>query len=264
MALIELHLHSKVLGMELPVNLIIPQEKQPFNKDKKSKVLWLLHGGSGDESAWIRMSSMERYAIEYGITVITPGGLNSCFTDMEHGGKFCTYMTEELPKTLKQIIPLLSTEREDNFIAGLSNGGYGCLRVGLSRPDLYAAIGAFSAGNKADIPFVNDGSGKAYGRIEVFGEGEIKGTEHDVEYLAREAIQSGKMLPKIYHACGSLDTWLDLNKLVYHFFDRHHVYDYTYHQAEGYGHTWDFWEMEIVNFLNLLDLKKDNTSYIGL
>ncbi|MFC4401622.1 alpha/beta hydrolase [Gracilibacillus xinjiangensis] len=265
MALMESHIHSKVLGMEMPVNVILPQEKQPYSKNGKLlKVLWLLHGGSGDESAWIRMSNIERYAVEYGIAVIAPGGLNSCFTDMEHGGKFYTYMTEELPVILQQIFPLLSSEREDNYIAGYSNGGYGCLRVGLARPDLYAAIGAFSAGDKADVPFVNDGSRKARGRIEVFGDGEIKGTDHDIKYLAIKAMQSHEKLPRIFHACGSLDPWLDLNEIIRDFFTEHNTFDYTYYMEDGYGHTWDFWEMEIVRFLKSLHVKIENNKYIRL
>ncbi|SER54621.1 S-formylglutathione hydrolase FrmB [Gracilibacillus ureilyticus] len=264
MALIETFVHSNVLGMEMPVNIILPQEKQPYRRNNKRKVLWLLHGGSGDESAWLRMTNIERYANDYDIAVITPGGLNSCFTNMEHGGKFFTYLTEELPFILRQIFPLLSPKREDNYIAGFSNGGYGCLRNGLARPDIYSAIGAFSAGDKSDVSFENDGSKKARGRIEVFGDGEIKGTNHDLKFLAMKAIETGQPLPKIYHACGSLDPWLDLNEILCSFFRKQGVYDYTYHLAEGYGHTWDFWDKEIVNFLEFLQLCRGNTSYIGL
>lgn len=173
-ALIETCVYSEVLGMEVTLNVILPQERQPFQKEEKLKVLWLLHGGSGDAFAWLRMSNIEKYAMKFGIAVIMPGGMNSCFTDMEHGGQFFTYMTEELPGLIRHLFPRLSKEREDHYISGFSNGGYGCLRIGLARPDLYAAIGAFSAGNKADVPFSNDGSKKAKGRIEVFGDADIK------------------------------------------------------------------------------------------
>ncbi|SFM13108.1 S-formylglutathione hydrolase FrmB [Gracilibacillus orientalis] len=265
MALIETHIYSEVLAMDMTVNVILPQEKQPYMGNKKMKVLWLLHGGSGDESAWLRMSNIERYAIEYGIAVIIPGVLNSCFTDMEHGENFFTYMTDELPSIVRQLFPILSSKRGDHYISGFSNGGYGCLRLGLARPDLYAAIGAFSAGDKADVPFVNDGSKKAKGRIEVFGDGDIKNTDHDLKYLATQAINTGQVLPEIYHACGSLDPWLDLNEIIRDFFTGlDNTYDYSYHLAEGYGHTWDFWDMEIIRFLKSLHLKQDNTSYIGL
>jgi putative tributyrin esterase len=266
MALIETHFYSQVLGMDMEVNVILPQEKQPYNTDKKFKVLWLLHGGSGDATAWIRMSSIERYANEYGIAVVVPGVYNSCYTDMKHGGRFFTYISEELPNIIYNFFPRLSSLREDNYISGLSNGGYGCFKVGLSRPDLFGAIGAFSAGDKSDVPFVKDGSLKAKERIILFGDGDIKNTENDLKHLGREALKNQKPLPKIYHACGGEDPWLDLNHLMRDFFVEleGRPYEYEYHEPEGYGHVWEFWDMEILRFFEFLGMEKDETKYLGL
>jgi S-formylglutathione hydrolase FrmB len=265
MAFIETHLTSEVLGMGMTVHVILPQEKQPYIGDGKLKVLWLLHGGSGDDSAWLRMSGIERHAYEYGIAVVMPGGFHSCFTDMMHGGRFFTYVTDELPALLRGMFPRLSAAREDNFISGYSNGGYGCLRAGLARPDLYAAIGAFSAGDKADVPFANDGSRRSLERIILFGEGSLDGTDNDVKHLGREALRKVAPLPRVYHACGSLDPWLDLNVLVRDFFRglEGNPYDYVYHEAEGFGHTWDFWDMEIVRFFDYLELERQASRYIA-
>jgi putative tributyrin esterase len=266
MAWLETHLYSEVLGMEMTVNVILPQEKQPYTESGKLKVLWLLHGGSGDHTGWLRMSSAERYALDYGVAVVIPGVHNSCFTDMAHGGKYFTYMTEELPGALRRLLPRLSEAREDNYISGFSNGGYGCLRIGLARPDLYAAIGAFSAGDKSDIPFANDGSRKAIDRIILFGEGSLKNTDNDLKHLGREALRRGTPLPAVYHACGSLDPWLDLNELMRDFFSglEGNPYRYQYHEAEGYGHTWDFWDMELLRFFDYLGLQRVPGAYIGL
>jgi putative tributyrin esterase len=266
MALIETHFFSEILGMDMEVNLILPQEKQPYSGDGKLKVLWLLHGGSGDNTAWLRMSSIERYALEYGIAVVVPGGLNSCYTDMKHGGRFLTYVADELPHILRHLFPRLSALREDNYISGLSNGGFGCLRVGLARPDLYAAIGAFSAGDKSDVPFVNDGSPRSRDRIIVFGDGSLKNTDNDLKHLGREALKKVISVPRVYHACGSVDPWLDLNEMMRDFFAglEGNPYDYQYHETEGMGHAWEFWDMEIVRFFEYLGIEKDETKYLGL
>jgi putative tributyrin esterase len=266
MALIETHFYSEVLGMDMEVNVILPQEKQPYTDQEKLKVLWLLHGGSGDHTAWVRMSSVERYALDYGLAVIIPGGLHSCFTDMEHGDRFFTYMSEELPGILRQFFPRLSDRREDNYISGFSNGGYGCLRIGLARPDLYAAIGALSAGDKTDVEFVNDGSRRAIDRIILFGDGDMTGSDNDLKQLARKALELGIELPKVYHACGSQDPWLHLNEIMRDFFIRLEgdPYQYQYHEAEGYGHTWEFWDMEIVRFFEFLGLEKVPGKYFTL
>lgn len=262
-ALIETHLFSEVLGMEMEAYVIYPQEKQPYSGDGKLKVLWLLHGGSGDATAWLRMSSIARYAEEYGIVVVLPGAMNSCFTDMEHGGRFFAYVADELPGVLRHLLPRLSADREENYIAGYSNGGYGCFKIGLSRPDRYAAIGAFSAGDKSDIAFVNDGSSKARERILLFGEESLLITNHDLKHLAREALRRGGPLPRVYHACGSLDPWLDLNVRMRDFFMglEGDPYRYQYHEAEGHGHTWEFWDREILRFFDYLALQKTEGRY---
>ncbi|MCS7464474.1 alpha/beta hydrolase-fold protein [Paenibacillus doosanensis] len=266
MALIETHCFSEVLGMETVVNVIVPQEKRPYEGDGKLKVLWLLHGGSGDHTAWLRMTSIERYALEYGIAVVVPGVHHSCYTDMKHGGKYFTHIADELPNTLRHLLPRLSAAREDNYISGLSNGGYGCLRVGLARPGQYAAIGAFSAGDKSDIAFENDGSQRAYDRVLLFGDGDIKNTDNDLKHLARQALAGSAVLPRVYHACGSLDPWLDLNELVRDFFVslEGNPYGYQYRQAEGHGHTWEFWDAEIVRFLEFAGLTKQPSRYCGI
>lgn len=266
MALIETHFFSEVLNMEMEANVVLPQERQPYSGDGKIKVLWLLHGGSGDATAWLRMSSVERYALEYGIAVVVPSGLNSCFADMAHGGRFFTYVADELPYILRPMFPRLSAAREDNYISGFSNGGYGCLRVGLARPDLYGAIGAFSAGDKSDVPFVNDGSPRSHDRIILFGDGSLKNTDNDLKHLGREALKKNIPLPRVYHACGSLDPWLDLNEMMRDFFTglEGNPYDYQYHEAEGLGHTWEFWDRELLRFFEYLGMKKDGTRYMGL
>jgi S-formylglutathione hydrolase FrmB len=212
------------------------------------------------------MSSIERYALEYGIAVVIPGGLNSCFTDMEHGGRFLTYLTEELPKVLQNLFPRLSALREDNYISGFSNGGYGCLRAGLAMPDLYSAIGAFSAGDKSDVAFINDDSQRARDRIILFGVESLKNTDNDLKHLGYGALIKRVPLPKVYHACGSLDPWLDLNKIMRDFFTglEGNPYCYQYHEAEGHAHTWEFWDMEILRFFDYLGLKKEETRYLGL
>ena len=266
MALIETHIFSRVLGMEIEVNVILPQERQPYSGDGKIKVLWLLHGGSGDDTAWLRMSNLERYALEYGIAVVLPGGFNSCFTNMMHGGQFFTYITEELPYILRHMFPRLSSLCQDNYISGFSNGGFGCLRVGLARPDLYAAIGAFSSGDKADVPFINNDSQRSSDRIIVFGHGNLKNTNNDLKYLGLEALKKGISLPKVYQACGSQDPWLDLNYMMRDFFTglEGDPYEYQFHEVEGLGHSWEFWEIEVLLFLEYLGIENCGKKYIGI
>ena len=58
-----------------------------------------------------------------------------------------------------------------------------------------------------------------------------------------------------YHACGSLDPWLDMNHIVRDYFLEHKDYfDYTYDEMENYGHEWKFWNIELKKFLDFAGL----------
>lgn len=72
---------------------------------------------------------------------------------MNIGDAFGTFVGKELPSVIWNMFACISDERQDNYIAGFSNGGYGCLHTALSYPQKFAGVGAFSAGDKADSDF---------------------------------------------------------------------------------------------------------------
>lgn len=75
------------------------------------------------------------------------------FVNMNIGDAFGTFVGKELPSVIWNMFACISGERQDNYIAGFSNGGYGCLHTALSYPQKFAGVGAFSAGDKADSDF---------------------------------------------------------------------------------------------------------------
>ena len=81
MAFIQLHFFSEELGMQTEVEVIFPQKNSVGeigidngSRCEEIKCLYLLHGLSDDQSIWMRRSSIERYATEYGICVVMPFG----------------------------------------------------------------------------------------------------------------------------------------------------------------------------------------------
>ena len=151
MALIHVNFFSEALGMCASCDVILPQRATrqigmaAAARGDKHPVLWLLHGASDDQTIWQRRTSIERYAAPLGLAVVMPAVSLSSYADMAHGGKYYTYIAKELPEIMRSMFPL-SEKREDNFIAGLSMGGHGCMKIGLANPENYAAIGCFSAG----------------------------------------------------------------------------------------------------------------------
>ena len=125
MAFLELNVYSEALGMQTQVYVCMPQKNNRGEigignaETDKPKCLYLLHGLSDDHTIWLRRTSIDRYAQNNGLCVIMPDGARSFYTDMRHGGKYYTYISEELPRILSGLLNI-STKKEDTFIAGLS------------------------------------------------------------------------------------------------------------------------------------------------
>ena len=245
MAFIQIHFYSQELGMQTEVDVILPQkdtigEIGVKNSEKAQyKCLYLLHGLSDDQTIWLRRTSIERYAARYGICVIMPFGGRSFYLDQKNGEKYYTYIAEELPMRMNEFLGL-SRKREDNFIAGISMGGYGALKIALKKSEQFTAAAGLSS--VADI------------KTERFKE-HIEGLIGSENYFPEEEnlfalIEQKEALqkkPKLYMWCGTEDfLYQDNLKLKAHI--QKHNYDYTYSESIG-THCWECWDEQIQNVL---------------
>ncbi len=241
MAFFEAHFYSESLGFETTVNVFKPQRSTAGQigvegkaGNSEYKCLYLLHGLSDDHSIWLRRTSIERYADEYGICVVMPFGGKGFYTDMKHGEKYYTYISEELPRLMEEFFGI-SRKRENNFIAGLSMGGYGALKIGLRNPDRYAAIAGLSA--VADIRGWTNGCPDLM--VPVFGKDlEIPACE-DLFSLAEETDKLA-VKPRVYMGVGTEDFLYQDNVKLREKFETLH-FDYTYRESAGI-HCWVFWD----------------------
>jgi S-formylglutathione hydrolase FrmB len=206
---------------------------------------------------WLYHTRLVDYVNDGHFAAVLPTVHESCFVDMNMGNRYGTYVGKELPWIIWKMYRCISDRREDNYVSGLSNGGYGCFHTALMYPDKFSVVGAFSAGDKADADFPNDGGAKSITRIRLYGDGDLHKNEYGITFLADrliDEVESGKRdvstLPRIYHACGSLDPWLNMNHILRDYFQKNEKYfNYTYDEVEGLGHEWDFWELELKKFL---------------
>lgn len=242
---------SMYLKYSIDCTVILPEK---IKDGERLKCLWLYHGGSGDHKAWLYHSPIVEHAEKYHIAVVLPTAHESCFVDMNYGDRFGSYMGKELPVLIHNMFSCISSKREDNYISGFSNGGYGCFHVGLSNPDKFSVIGAFSAGDKADADFPNDGGAKSINRIRLFGDGDLHQNQYGLTYIANQLIEKNVDKPRIYHACGGQDPWLDANHIMRDYFVSHKEYNYVYDEIPELGHEWKFWNEELVRFLEYLEL----------
>lgn len=247
MALAELKFFSESLGVNTTVNVVLPQKSvngeigtENGKSADKLKCLYLLHGLSDDYSIWLRRTSIERYAQKYGICVVMPDGNRSFYTDMKYGGNYYTYIAKELPKIVKAYFNI-SGEKEDNYIAGLSMGGYGALKTALKENNYCAAAGLSSV---ADIRAMAGRFKNDYTAI--FGEDVVIPDNEDLFYLAKER-NSDANKPRIFMAVGTEDFMYNDNVRLKNAFEALD-YDYTYIEESG-SHEWGFWDKHIQNVL---------------
>ena len=146
MACIRMSLRSRVLDVDTVVNVVIPYDL--FDREGRPKpftrTLYLLHGLRQNADAWQRMSSAERFANYYGYALVMPDAQRSFYTDMAHGPRFFTYLTEELPEIMQAMFKI-PADPAHTYVGGLSMGGYGALACGLSHPERFMGVGAFSS-----------------------------------------------------------------------------------------------------------------------
>ena len=84
--------------------------------------------------------------------VVMPSVYNSAYTDMKYGLDYFSYLTEELTDFVERNFPA-ATKRENRFIAGMSMGGYGAYKWGLTCPEKFAAIGGVAGSYHAEYRY---------------------------------------------------------------------------------------------------------------
>lgn len=261
MALIHIGFFSESLGMCVACDVILPQQTgagqigmESGTRGGKHPVLYLLHGASDNHTIWQRRTSIERYVAPLGLAVVMPNVHLSSYADMAHGGKYYTFIAKELPEKMRWFFPF-SEKREDNFIAGLSMGGAGCLKIGLANPENYAAIGCLSAGASNASKNGNISEAARARQERIYGDRKLESTEEDVLGNAQRILAEGKPCPRIFHACGTEDFLLENAHATRDFFQAMpgNPFDYTYVEAPG-AHTWEFWDEHIQDFLKFIAL----------
>jgi S-formylglutathione hydrolase FrmB len=255
MALIHCDFFSKVLDLSTSMVVILPQlEPSQGGRRRKYPTLYLLHGLSDDHTTWQRRTSIERYVEPLGLAVVMPAVHRSFYTDMVHGYRYWTFISEELPALARSFFPL-SDARKDNFVAGLSMGGYGAFKLALSHPDRYAAAASLS-GALDIVSVVDDEDEEDSWREEmqwVFGDPEdLAGSDNDLFHLARRVARLN-VRPRLYQCCGTEDFLYPENVRFKELAESVGL-DLTYEEGPG-EHEWEYWDQQIQNVLAWLPLK---------
>ena len=262
MAFLDFHFFSETLGLTCSAHVVLPQPTTQQigmaggKARDKYPTLYLLHGLSDDHTIWTRRTSIERYAAAKNLAVVMPAVGRSFYQDTPGMGRYWTFVSEELPALCQSYFPL-SAAREETFAAGLSMGGYGALRLGLARPEKFAAVASLSGA--LDLKRRLREAGKAGSRISreewigIFGPGLQAPAEADLWLLAQKLASASGPKPALYLACGTEDPLL-VDTRTFHRHLKAANLPVTYHESPG-DHEWGYWDAQIQRVLEWLPLR---------
>lgn len=260
MSVLTMNIASRYLNGNTEISMILPDvppagaPRDFYGSGKKYKVLWLLHGTSGDHSDWLRRTNIELYACEKDLAVVMPSALNSNYSDWPGfmmGYHMYGYMTEELMPMIYHWFPI-SDKRGDNFIAGLSMGGRGCIKFAVNYPERFAAAAALSA-----VPLDFHKLTKEYlDRDDYFARrlrGMIKNAGGFDAFLNSEenvwdtidALAPTGRLPRFLFAYGSDDAIVAEQAKDFRRHAEQIGLDAEFWALDGYRHEWRFWDLAI-------------------
>ena len=250
MAYIDCKLKSQLLQRTVAVKLYFPTDLPAEVGNTVKGVLTLLHGYTNCGEDWLQMTAAARYAADNGLVLIIPDCDNSFYQNMVYGGAYYSFMTEELPLLLRTIFRL-SPPRSQNYIAGLSMGGYGALYLGLSRPDIWAGCASFSGAVDLSMMLADPaapGVREVFGPV--FGDGLLLPKSSDLRVLAqRVAALPAAQQPKVLLTNGLQDVEpyfiLQQNDAMHKFLKPLGLAGYRRLQWNGV-HEWNFWDRSLV------------------
>jgi S-formylglutathione hydrolase FrmB len=120
------------------IQILIPdQGKAPY------RVVYLFHGLHGNQGNWLDKTMLPVYAKEYNAVFVMPEVGRSFYSNQKYGRKYFDFVSDELPGLCRRVFNI-SAAPKDTAVMGCSMGGYGALRVVLSRPGQFGFCGAIA------------------------------------------------------------------------------------------------------------------------
>ena len=253
---------SAAMKRNLRAAVVLPESyaksKVPF------PVLYLLHGGGGQFSDWLRQTpdkmAVHRLADQYNLIIVMPEGDRlSGYLDspVQKDNLFETYITKEVIGKIDGTYRTVR-DRKGRVIAGLSMGGHGALYLATRHPDLFCATGSMSGVMdlnyktwRIDPEFekaIESGFARILGPL---GASPDNYAANSVVNMVDRIRASGQ---KIIVDCGVDDFLIEPNRELH----RRLVYakiPHEYTERPG-GHTWDYWQSalsyQVLFFSNVL------------
>ena len=251
---------SKLIGATLPYNVILPVEYYSAREGPiYYPVLYLLHGLTGHYDNWASKTKLKEYAAQYRMIIVMPEGNNGWYTDgvTVPSDKYETYIIEELIPDVQRRYRA-KRFRDGRSIGGLSMGGYGALKFGVKRPELFVFVASMSGAlgaaswTEADLRGLESiwrSLGPVYGPPDSPAR-----AANDVYKLYRELpAERIANLPYVYLDCGTEDALLQANRSFADILLGRKI-PHEYRELPG-NHNWTYWDAQVADVLKIAATK---------
>jgi putative tributyrin esterase len=216
---------SQTLWREVTYTALLPDEtlvgSGPY------PVVYQLHGGNQNHTAWLHASKLLHYAHDLPLIVILPDGAQSRWAN--GGPPFTAYedfLIEELSQHVRHTFPATSGKWA---IGGNSMGGFGAVRLGLKYPQRFCSIWSHSGG----FPSADTLAAHWY----------WAGNPTDLDCYALVDQMDRRTMPLLSFDCGTDDHLIEDNRRFHTFLEGRGI-AHTYQEHSG-GHTWEYWDAHV-------------------
>jgi S-formylglutathione hydrolase FrmB len=242
--LIPVTFKSPALGGRADVTFFVP----PGESAVDLPVVILLHGVYGSHWAWALKGGahrtaarlIEENAIPPMALVMPSDGLwgdGSGYVRHASGADYERYIVDELPACAAEVLPGKVTAGSPLFIAGLSMGGFGALRLGAKYPTRFRGISGHSSITHFSqmTKFVEEPLSRY---------GPLPESEQSVFHWMET---NRAQLPPVRFDCGTEDLLIEENRQLHRDLDARGI-PHVYQEFPG-GHEWPYWELHLADTL---------------
>ncbi|MEU6905526.1 alpha/beta hydrolase family protein [Streptomyces coeruleorubidus] len=147
----DLTVSSPAMGRSIPVRVVLPASwsKRP---EATFPVLYMLHGGADDYTAWTRETDVEELSQNSDVLIVMPdAGMDGYYSDWFAGpARWETFHTTELVRLMEKEY----RAGPSRAVVGLSMGGFGALNYAAHHPGLFRYAAAMSSYVDLNDPIV--------------------------------------------------------------------------------------------------------------
>ena len=256
-------INSTIMGKNVSYSIYLPYDYA--QSERSYPVVYLLHGYTDDNTAWVQFGEVNRYAdkaIADGIIppmIIVMPDADSTFYINSYDGKekyedfFIKEFMPQIEKTWR-----IKAEKRFRGVAGLSMGGYGTMIYALKYPDLFAAAAPLSAAFLGDDDVISSPD-NTYDRVfaPLYGRG-LKAKDRLTKAWYDNSIpriietKSADDLKKVKYwiDCGDDDFLIKGNCNVHIMLTEKKV-PHEFRVRDGI-HDWKYWRTGIVDALKFI------------